>query len=763
MRIKSLFSLRVIRSLSCASLLVVSVTRGRADPTVDGYWRAALLPPARMSGCMATDPVNGRLLLFGGTRSTSGALQSLNDVWERPLSGGEGWLSVITAGTPPSPRSGASMIVDPVRQRMIVFGGLADAGYQGDVFALSLGTPTPTWTTLSPGGTAPIGRAYQSAIYDPAGDRMVMFGGNNASGANNEVWVLGLGAGGAWQRLTPSGTAPSPRRGAGIGYEPSSKRFVVVGGGPIVTNMDVWALTLSPTPSWSPLPVSGTPPAAREFFGFESDGSKNRFWLQGGTGAVKYDDTWVLDLSDAPAWQPIVASPRPQPRGQHMMAFDALRDQLLIFGGVGGVVYNDFWSLSAQSPTAYQSLGPADVVRAGHSMILDPVRGRYLMFGGRDAFFTPRNEVFVSSSSGTEGWQLLATVGTPPSPRYLHNAVYDPLRDRMLVFWGVAQGTNGLSLSNEVWQLTLSDPPTWSLLPINGTPAGRRSSPVVYDPLRDRMLFFSGITEGALWTTELWSLSLGQVPGWALLTTSGPSGRYAHSLSYDGAHDRLVLFGGDPQNNQLWSYAFNTQTWSQLNALGTPPSARFEHAAVIDARRDRMIVFGGIATGIDDHVYALSLAAPESWADLAPGSAPVGRASMGAAYDQPNDRMRIHGGNQFNPSRVLADTWDLQWVSTLGVDPLLSGGAMLASAFPNPARSGVELRYRLAMAGPTSLRVYDVNGRLVRSLVEAVEPAGERSVHWDRRTDSGVRVRPGLYFYELRSGPMRETKRIAVE
>ena len=72
---------------------------------------------------------------------------------------------------------------------MLVFGGNTGA-LQNDVWALSL-AGTPEWTQLIPSGTLPIARAWHTAIYDSARDRMLVFGGSDYwSSYRNDVWVL---------------------------------------------------------------------------------------------------------------------------------------------------------------------------------------------------------------------------------------------------------------------------------------------------------------------------------------------------------------------------------------------------------------------------------------------------------------------------------------------------------------------------------------------------------------------------------------------
>jgi hypothetical protein len=60
--------------------------------------------------------------------------------------------------------------------------------------------------------------------------------------------------------------------------------------------------------------------------------------------------------------------------------------------------------------------------------------------------------------------------------------------------------------------------------------------------------------------------------------------------------------------------------------------------------------------------------------------------------------------------------------------------------------------FDLSVAGPVSLCVYDAAGRHVRTLASGHKGAGSHNVTWDRRTDDGRSVGPGVYFVRLEQG-----------
>lgn len=98
--------------------------------------------------------------------------------------------------------------------------------------------------------------------------------------------------------------------------------------------------------------------------------------------------------------------------------------------------------------------------------------------------------------------------------------------------------------------------------------------------------------------------------------------------------------------------------------------------------------------------------------------------------------------------------------ATTGVAPggRPSGEAgRLSWVHPNPCVQVTTIQFELPSSAAVRLRVLDLQGREVASLVDGVRAAGTHSVRWDA---SGVPA--GVYFYQLRAGARVETRRIAV-
>lgn len=78
-------------------------------------------------------------------------------------------------------------------------------------------------------------------------------------------------------------------------------------------------------------------------------------------------------------------------------------------------------------------------------------------------------------------------------------------------------------------------------------------------------------------------------------------------------------------------------------------------------------------------------------------------------------------------------------------------------AFPNPASGEATLQFSIPKAGPAEIRIYALDGTLVRTLIDGARAAGESVLRWDGRTEDGSRAASGIYFARLVSG---ETTRI---
>jgi hypothetical protein len=81
---------------------------------------------------------------------------------------------------------------------------------------------------------------------------------------------------------------------------------------------------------------------------------------------------------------------------------------------------------------------------------------------------------------------------------------------------------------------------------------------------------------------------------------------------------------------------------------------------------------------------------------------------------------------------------------------------------PNPFRPPTAIEFALPAASRARLAIYTVEGRLVRTLVDRIAPAGEHQVAWDGRDAAGREQPAGIYFYRLDSAAGSATRKLAL-
>src|SRR6266508_2169288 len=164
------------------------------------------------------------------------------------------WVKLNPMGTAPPPRWQHTAVYDATSNRLVVFGGKTTPDMNFNdlwvlVHASGLGG-TPAWLKLVPKGSMPDAREWHSAVYDSKQNLMLVFGGKLLGGKSiNDVWALrnanGLGGIPSWSKLTPSGTPPAPRVGHSAVYDAAGDWMLLFGGsGDGFTSFlsDVWVL-----------------------------------------------------------------------------------------------------------------------------------------------------------------------------------------------------------------------------------------------------------------------------------------------------------------------------------------------------------------------------------------------------------------------------------------------------------------------------------------------------------------------------------------
>ena len=330
------------------TLLFVLATTAGVTAQIPWTWvqrRPATAPPPRGAHAMVHDTSRNRVVLFGGTLSST---QGRNDTWEWD---GSQWQQHVVAGPPA--RWHHAMAFDAARGRTVLFGGAP--GPLADTWEWD-GT---RWQQMYPTVSPPAATRHMMA-YDPARARTVLYGG----GTGTWLWD-----GVNWQPTQD----PLPPRNAGA-MTATATGIVLFGGEAGVPLADSWQWTGT---RWSPLPAAPAP-TARSSHALAAHGGGDLVLFGGdqGGGAV-LGDTW---LRDASGWTRLAVQ-GPSPRRFHALVYQPLRGAWLFFGGdapPGATGHNwqdDTWELTPGAVTLVAPGCPGNAGIPGIQVDLPPRSG----------------------------------------------------------------------------------------------------------------------------------------------------------------------------------------------------------------------------------------------------------------------------------------------------------------------------------------------------------------------------------------------------
>ena len=101
--------------------------------------------------------------------------------------------------------------------------------------------------------------------------------------------------------------------------------------------------------------------------------------------------------------------------------------------------------------------------------------------------------------------------------------------------------------------------------------------------------------------------------------------------------------------------------------------------------------------------------------------------------------------------------------STLALDNSLTPKVFaLHQNYPNPFNPITQIKYDIAEDSFVSIKIYDVMGRNIRTLMHVNQTSGYHSIHWDAKNEVGEAVSAGMYIYTIQAGEFRSTKKMVL-
>jgi hypothetical protein len=404
-------------------------------------------------------------------------------------------------------------------------------------------------------------------------------------------------------------------------------------------------------------------PTARGGHAMAYDAARDRLVLFGGrVGDTHVADTWEFDGA---AWTEVSAQTQPLPRYNHAMVYDAARERVLLFGGGAGLgnearYLDDLWEWDGASwspVTPAGGAGPAP--RAGHMMAYDAARDRVVVYGGSvdggfghelwewdgsqwrdrtDALFelleSPvldmaydegRSRVVAVTRTDTWAWdgatwnQVAARPdGLDPSQwRYDDDVVmsYDAARGQLVILDRPGGGE-----ASQTWTLTGS---TWTRA--HDDSPSRTGAAMAYHAGLERLVLFGGSAPRGRATNDLWEWD---GAGWAETARSEPDLLSGGPLVYDAGRERVVLLGSarrtDASGTQLETWEWDGRAWRDVSPEVMPADRSFPSMAY-DAARGHVVLFSGHSGSGSVQLTDTWTWDGERWTEVTPaaGSPPV--------------------------------------------------------------------------------------------------------------------------------------------
>jgi hypothetical protein len=276
------------------------------------------------------------------------------------------------------------------------------------------------------------------------------------------------------------------------------------------------------------------------------------------------------------------APPLPTFRSEAALAYDSVRQKVIMFGGGNSNRrLNDTWEWNGSNWTEIIIAGNRPSIRDGAAMAYDAHRNVTVLFGG-DA----DNDTWEYNGVA---WFPITTVSVPPV-RDNHTMVYDSVRHRMVMFGGAAFIAGTTSYLQDTWEY---DGTNWfNVTPAGTKPPGRTEHVMYYDVANQRTVLAFG-SNGSTLMTDLWAWN---GTAWTPLPvpTNKPAGRDEASIAYDSVRQRAVLFGGDRNGVRLQdTWEFDGTNWTQVATTSLGPSARYRFSLVFDMAHNKVLLFGG--------------------------------------------------------------------------------------------------------------------------------------------------------------------------
>ena len=227
-------------------------------------------------------------------------------------------------------------------------------------------------------------------------------------------------------------------------------------------------------------------------------------------------------------------------------------------------------------------------------------------------------------------------------------------------------------------------------------------------------------------------------------------------LSVTECNGLIYAFGGSTLYSEpcstVYSYDWHTDTWTRKADM---PTARFALQTYLV--EGKIYAIGGSqAIGISSRTVEVYNTSDNTWVskpDMPDSLAWFGGAVVGSKI------YVIGGTTNFHSAKLALWEYDPLVVS-VEQECVLPTEFVLHQNYPNPFNPSTKIKFQIVDYGLVTLKVYDILGNEIATLVNEEKPAGEYEVMFDSHSGNIRNLQSGVYFYQLKTGNFIETKKM---
>jgi hypothetical protein len=552
-------------------------------------------PSARSNHAMVYDRARDRVVLFAGksgtitvgTTPTFAGIplpNELNDTW---IYQNDTWTQLATPSSP-SKRQLPGMTYDSIRDRIVLFGGTQTTSTDGRTSTANSLTDTwefdgTTWTQRASTGPQVAKPILQ---YDAARNQVIMMGLDSNSATLMYTYDP---AAGAWNQIKPA-TFPACVNESAMTYQPTKSTVLLTGGVCNTSSLtdETWEWDGT---TWTKINTTSTDPDRVFGQALAFDESRGLAMVYGGTQAFASprSATWVYGST---LWLLLTDTSTPSPRSQFVLKGDPNNNTLWLFGGFddGTNYIADFWKYqngqwqqvtstggpaSCITPTgAYDTdrkklvivcsssdtyewdgtnwtkdtitdSGKKPPVRRFSSMVYDQTLKKTVLLGGLDS-----SNAYLDQTWMWDGATWTQQKNHPTTAREHASMWYDPIAKKTIVYGGIGRPStlDRITRYNDMWSF---DGSGWTDMKITATPGMRYGAQTTVDPRTSHLLLLGGLRVDTDATTQIqtqvYANDMWEWDGTAwkqLVLPNLPPTRENGGLEYDPSRRQMTLFAG---------------------------------------------------------------------------------------------------------------------------------------------------------------------------------------------------------------------------